>query len=121
MGDLSLYFSRSEVACKCGCGFDSMDKVTLELADEAREFVNQSITPSSGARCFEYNRSKRVGSNDRSQHPKARAMDLPVANPKALYDYLCKQYPDKYGFGLYSTFVHIDSRSGAPARWGKSG
>ena len=93
-----------------------MDIETLQIADECREFVGESITPSSAARCFRYNNSPTVGSNDRSQHPKCRAMDLPVKDPQALYDWLCAEYPDKYGFGLYKTFVHVDSRS-IKARW----
>lgn len=118
MGDqISKYFYRHEIACKCGCGFDSMDAKTLEIADESRDFVGHAINPSSGARCFAYNRSDEVGSNDLSQHPLARAMDLPVENPRLLYDYLCKKYPHQYGFGLYKTFVHIDTRSGPAARW----
>ena len=121
MGDISKYFNRSEIACKCECGFDTMDGETLKLADRCREFVGHSITPSSGARCLNYNRLSASkggpGSNDRSQHPRGRAMDLPVKDPKALYDYLCDKYPDKYGFGLYKTFVHIDTKSGPARRW----
>ena len=115
MGGISKYFNRSEIACKCECGFDTMDGETLKLADECREFVGESITPSSGARCLNYN--KAIGSKNSSQHVKGRAMDLPVKDPKALYDYLCDKYPDKYGFGLYKTFVHIDTKSGAARRW----
>lgn len=112
---ISKHFTRKEIACKCGCGFDSMDVETLSIADEAREFVGHSITPSSGARCPTHNRN--VGGSSKSQHVKARAMDLPVDDPVALYNYLDEKYPDQYGFGLYETFVHIDSRSGNAARW----
>ena len=73
---ISKYFTRKEIACNCGCGLDSMDIETLALADEAREFVGHSITPSSAARCLRYNRS--IRSKDDSQHVKCRAMDLPV-------------------------------------------
>ncbi len=96
-----------------------MDIETLRIADDARDFVGHPITPSSAARCYEYNRS--VGSNDQSQHPRCRAMDLPTHKAKELYEYLCAQYPNKYGFGLYKTFVHIDTRSGAAARWDEAG
>lgn len=116
MGDISVHFNRREIACKCGCGLDSMDGETLDLADECRDFVAHSISPSSGARCYKHNRE--VGSNNLSQHPRCRAIDLPVKDPKALYDYLCAAYPTRYGFGLYETFVHIDTRSNGPARWG---
>ena len=112
MGDISHHFNRYEVECKCGCGLDSMDAVTLQLADESRDFVGHSITPSSGCRCYAYNRTKEVGSNDRSQHPRCRAMDLPVQDPRGLWEYLCQSYPERYGFILYNTFVHVDSRSG---------
>lgn len=120
MGDISQHFSRHEIACKCGCGLDSMDGETLKIADEVREFTGRSITPSSGARCYEYNRTDTVGSNDLSQHPRCRAMDLPVPDPKKVYDWLCEKYPDRHGFGIYRTFVHIDTRTGGPARWDKS-
>ena len=124
MGDLSKYFSRHEIACKCGCGLDSMDAETMVVADVCRDFVGYPITPSSGCRCYKYNRipfSKGgPGSNDKSQHPRCRAIDIPVNDPKALYDYLCAKYPGKYGFGLYETFVHIDTRTNGGARWESS-
>lgn len=116
MSKISKHFTREEMACNCGCGFDSMDIETLAVADDARDFVNHSIMPSSAARCFKYNRSEDVKSNDDSQHPLARALDLPVKNPLRLYNYLCKKYPGKYGIGLYDWGVHIDTRAIA-ARW----
>ena len=112
---ISKYFTRDEMKCRCGCGFDSMDVETLQLADDARDFVNHPITPSSACRCVKHNNA--VGGSDNSYHLKARAIDLPVADPQALYDYLCNKYPDQYGFGLYDSFVHVDSRTSGPARW----
>lgn len=119
MPKISKHFTRLEMACKCGCGLDSMDAETLKIADEVRDLVGEPITPSSAARCLAYNRSPEVGSNDKSQHPKCRAMDLPVPDPRAVYEWLCKRHQDKYGFGLYKTFVHVDTRTNGPARWGK--
>ena len=115
MGDMSKHFSRYEIACECGCGFESVHPETLRLADEVRDFVGAPIAPSSGARCCEYNRL--IGSTDQSQHTRSRAMDLPVSYPRAVYDWLCESYPDAYGFGLYRSFVHIDSRRDK-SRWG---
>lgn len=112
---ISRHFTREEVACKCGCGFDSMDVETLRVADEARDFEGAAITPSSGCRCAAHNKAE--GGSEKSYHPQARAMDLPSRNPKALYDHLCAKYPGKYGFGLYKTFVHVDTRTNGPARW----
>jgi zinc D-Ala-D-Ala carboxypeptidase len=120
MTKISEYFTRSEMACNCGCGLDSMDIETLKVADEVRWRAGHSITPSSAARCLVYNRTPEVGSNDESQHPKCRAMDLPVNDPPAIYSWLCEKYPNQYGFGLYNSFVHIDTRSGPAARWDNS-
>lgn len=118
MGDLSKNFSRKEFACHCGCGFDTIDSETLMIVQEARFFMDEPITPSSGARCLAYNR--KIGSKDTSQHVLGRAVDLPVSDPKKLYDYLCNRYKNQYGFGLYKTFVHIDSRTNGGARWVKT-
>ncbi len=117
MGKISKHFSRTEMACGCGCGLDSMDAETLLIADEVRDYVGAPITPSSAARCYEYNRH--IGSEDTSQHPKCRAMDLPVLDPVDVYNWLCKKYPGKYGFGVYQTFIHIDTRTNGPARWNR--
>ena len=115
MAKISKHFTRKEMACKCGCGLDSMDAETLKIADEARDFVGHRITPNSAARCAIHN--KNIGSNYRSQHRKCRAIDLPTRKAKELYAYLCDKYPNQYGFGLYSTFVHIDTRTDGGARW----
>lgn len=114
MTRLSTFFTRAEMKCPC-CGYDTMDYETLKLADEARWYAGHPITPSSAARCPSHN--KAVGGSPNSQHLQGRAIDLPVADPKKLYDYLCQKYPDRYGFGLYPTFVHLDTRSGPAARW----
>lgn len=103
------------MACPCGCGFDTVDAETLKLADECRWYVGHPIKPSSVCRCESHN--KTVGGSPQSQHLLGRAMDLPVNTPQALYGYLCEKYRGKYGFGLYSTFVHIDTKTGPARRW----
>jgi zinc D-Ala-D-Ala carboxypeptidase len=116
---ISKHFTREEMACNCGCGLDSMDVETLMVADMVRDYAGVSITPSSAARCYKYNRSKAVGSNNKSQHPRCRALDLPVPDPQDVYDWLDNLFPDKYGFGVYvdDGFVHIDTKSGPARRW----
>lgn len=111
MGDISKNFSRHEFACKCGCGFDTVDVELAPLCEEAREEDGgNSLTPNSGCRCMNYNMD--IGGSRNSLHMEGKAADLPVKNPRKVYDYFCKKYPDKYGFGLYKTFIHIDCRDG---------
>ncbi|MGW8177419.1 MAG: D-Ala-D-Ala carboxypeptidase family metallohydrolase [bacterium] len=117
MGDLSKHFSRHEMACKCGCGFDSIDVQTLLLAEEVREYVGMPIIPTSVCRCEQHNRE--VGGEEYSYHMQARAMDLPVPNPLGVFVWLSEKYGGRYGFGCYMRkgFVHIDTRTHGPARW----
>ncbi len=113
MGDLSKHFSRYEFRCKCGCGKDTIDAETLKLCELIREFVGKPISPSSGYRCETHNRH--VHGSKNSQHLYGRAVDLPVRNPKSVFEMLCEIYPDKFGVGLYQSFVHVDTRKAA--RW----
>ena len=115
MNKLSKHFTREEVACRCGCGFDSMDVETIKIAEEVRELIGGPVQVGSGCRCESHNRD--VGGASKSLHVQARAMDLYVPHPERVYDWLCLKYPSKYGFGVYKTFVHVDTRTGAPARW----
>ena len=111
---ISRFFTDDEIACKCGCGFKTIDPEVLAIADAAREFVGQPITPSSGCRCPEHN--KKVGGAPNSYHVRGMAIDLPVKNPKELFEYLDSKYKGQYGIGLYKTFVHVDCRGGKPWR-----
>ena len=78
MGDISKNFNRSEFACKCGCGYDNVDAMTLEIVQSVRDHFGQSVTITSGCRCPEYNAV--VGGSKNSQHVKGRAADIVVAN-----------------------------------------
>lgn len=124
MGNMAKNISRHEVACHCECGFDSMDLETIEVVQDACDhFAEQlgidkvTLVVNSGARCKYHNIA--VGGADDSQHPKARAMDIRIVGVSSIsiYSYLDTRYPDRYGVGLYQTFVHIDTRSNGPARW----
>ena len=113
---ISKHFRRSDFACKCGkCNCDTIDAVTLKICEVVRMYVGKPITPSSGHRCHEYNTS--VGGGRKSRHLHGRAVHLPAADVEDVYQMLCKKYPNKYGFGLYDGYIHIDTRSGGPARW----
>jgi uncharacterized protein YcbK (DUF882 family) len=125
---LSEHFRRSEFACKCGCGMDTVDVELLEklealhayLADLADAPVRIHIN--SGNRCRLYN--DKVGGEDLSQHLRSRAADItaeqgveghwsPIA-PEVVAD-AAETIPFG-GIGRYKTFTHVDSRAGK-ARW----
>lgn len=116
MGDISEHFNRSEFACKCGCGFDTVDIELIEILETVRHRFMRPITITSGCRCADHN--YKIGGSKDSQHIKARAADFKVqgVEPKEVYEFLCSTFKDKFGFGLYSAWVHGDSRQ-AKARW----
>jgi len=122
MGDLSDHFSRSEFRCKCqNCGRDTVDTELLMLCEIVRHVEGGPVAVTSGHRCRAHNKrvggAQPMGANPGSQHLYGRAADLIVSSPAEVYAYLCRRFPDKYGFGLYDRWVHVDSRSGPPARW----
>lgn len=130
MGDMTVNISRKELACKCKCGDDSMDFETITVLQGACDYFafkynlpKVTLVIHSAYRCLKYNRKPASeggpGSNDRSQHPRARAIDFHIVEvPLAeVYDYLDTMYHDKYGLGKYDSFIHIDTRTNGPARW----
>ena len=115
MGNLTKNFSRSEFACKCGCGFDTIDYKVLEELQTIRELSQSPIKINSACRCSKHN--KVVGGKSSSQHLKGRAVDFIVKgySPFEVYDALDRHWSG--GLGKYDTFTHIDSRK-KKARWG---
>lgn len=107
---LNNFFNRSEFACKCGCGFDTVDCELLKILTNVRLHFNKPTIITSGCRCKSHN--LKIGGATNSFHIKAKASDIQVRDIKPLdvYEFLCNVYPNKYGFILYSNWVHVDSR-----------
>jgi len=114
MGDLTTNFSRHEFACKCGCGYDTVDWELLQKLEEIRAVFDRRITVNSACRCPTHNAA--VGGSDNSQHLFGRAVDIVVdGTPPALVHEAAEQLGFG-GIGEYDTFTHIDTRAGY-ARW----
>ena len=119
MGDLSKNISRSECACKCGCGFDTADIETVQVVQDACDYfaaikgVDKVVAHfNSWCRCAKHN--KEEGGTPKSKHLEGRACDwwIEGVTPQALYQYLVHKYPTKYGIGLYPGRIHSDTRTG---------
>jgi len=116
MGDISKHFYRTEFACNCGCGQDTIDAELITVLERVREHFNKPIVINSGNRCKAYNES--IGGSKNSQHTKSRAADTVVkgVDPDKVQKQLDEWYPGRYGIGSYNTFTHIDTR-GYRVRW----
>lgn len=124
MGDLSDDFSRSEFACKCGCGFDTVDYILVEYLQSIRDYFGARVTITSGCRCVDYNEGVQIENVPRyipysstSTHIYGRAADIVVegVSPDDV-----SEYADSIGcggVGSYKTFTHVDSRTKNGARW----
>jgi len=116
MTKLSEHFSREEFACKCGCGFNTVDFQLIGVLEDLREKFSRPVIISSGCRCWLRNHS--VGGSDNSKHLTGRAADVKIVgiSAEAVTDYLLNKYPNSLGIGRYDTFTHVDTRDGM-ARW----
>lgn len=113
---MNKYFTRQEFKCKCGCGFDAVDKELLDVLTDVRKHFRKPVNINCACRCSEHNAE--VGGKPKSQHLFGKAADIVVKNtdPHKVYSYLYDKYPNKYGIGSYNTFTHIDVRK-QKARW----
>jgi len=116
MGDLSKHFNRSEFACSCGCGSDTVDAELISVLEEIRTHFERPVVINSGVRCEKHNAG--IGGAPKSKHVVSKAADIDVVgiDPFDVYQYLNFKYPEKYGIGKYSNWTHIDVRPNK-ARW----
>ena len=109
------HFKQSEFQCKC-C---KKSKPCLELMvvlELVRAHFKKPVIITSGYRCLKNN--KRVGGAPGNKHLKGIAADIKIngVTPSDIYDFLNDTFPDNFGIGLYSGWVHIDVRK-TKARW----
>ena len=104
---LSPHFERHEFACRCGCGFDTVDVELIQLLENIRNHFNRRVDINSACRCLEYNRS--IGSRDTSRHTQGKAADITVLGipPNEVHAYV-DSLSDQCGLGSYDTFTHVD-------------
>ena len=114
---LSTHFYREEFACSCNsCGRDTVDVELIELLEDILTHFNRAVTVTSGHRCKAFNAE--IGGAKDSQHLYGRAADIIVSevSPVVVVAFINGLYPDKYGIGTYSKWVHVDTRN-TKARW----
>jgi len=123
---ISAHISTREIACKCGCGFEIIEREIVRRFEAIRTKCAVHIGYEipvfilSGCRCEAHNIA--VGGSKRSRHIKGQAMDLKCPNMMLFKDFvrICKDVMQHFGgLGVYTegNFVHIDCRTEEIARW----
>ena len=90
---LNSYFRRSEFACKCGCGKDTVDYTLLNILTELRFFFGRPLHVNSGNRCEVHNAS--VGGA-------CSGTGIPPTKINIIIG-ICKAYTTRVGNGPFPT------------------
>ena len=117
--NITEHFKYEKLVCPC-C---KLLKITprvykhMRKLERLRQIVGIKFGINSGYRCSKHN--TKVGSEETSQH-RLFATDIqPLTDdPRDVLTVYRAALSLKFkGVGLYTTFVHIDERAGAVARW----
>lgn len=113
---LSANFRVKEFACKDGSDKILIDTELVAVLQKMRDHFGKPVTINSAYRTASHN--KKEGGVWNSQHLKGTAADIVVAGilPLDVAKYAEYIMQNKGGIGLYSGFVHIDTRS-KRSRW----
>ena len=114
-------FKRSEFACGCGCGYDSIDERLVHRLQVIRDYIRQSMIINSGCRCLSHNNN--VGGAPSSLHTKGQAVDFWVRDSRGIADgHAMARIAQEFGnwsggFKYYDDklFIHVDI--GPRRRW----
>jgi len=104
------HFKRSEFACKCGCGDDTMNPELLTILSTIRTACNFPFIITSAKRCVTHN--KAVGGHPNSAHMKGEAVDIACEHRRAGEILTCAMMAEFTGIGVSqkgnSRFIHLD-------------
>ncbi len=114
MGDLTQNFNRSEFACKCGCGFDSIDPTLVNMLQDSRDATALTYVIASGCRCEKHNASKEVGGRPNSAHLRGRAADIKCVASQMRYK-MVKDLIERFNrIEIRDSWIHVDIDSTLP-------
>lgn len=113
---LSKNFRVREFRCQDGTDPIFVDLELVDILQKVRDHFGKAVTITSAFRTASHNKS--VNGAAYSQHLYGRAADIKVSgvSPKDVAAYLETLLPNRGGIGVYSTWVHVDTRP-VKARW----
>lgn len=108
---LSTNFNSTEFDCHGNgcCNSTQIDEKLVDYLQKIRDFFGKSVKINSGYRCKTHN--SRVGGASRSNHMFGQAADIAVSGIKPIEVARYAESIGVLGIGVYSSFVHIDTRT----------
>ena len=108
---LARHFKVREFACKDGSQVVFIDSYLVSILDILRNQVGKPVIINSGYRTP--TRNKEVGGAKYSYHMRGMAADIRIKGmtAKEIANKLNAIIPDECGIIVYSTWVHIDTRT----------
>lgn len=117
---MSEHFSRVEMACHCGCGYDDATPELYDLLETIRLLAGaKPMTLTSVCRCRKHN--EEIGGVTDSAHLRGTAADIVVAGGKRRREILnAAVAAGSAGIGIHRVYIHVDCDTVAPrpAAWG---
>ncbi len=112
MGDLTKNFSRSEFACRCGCGRGDVSPQLVTILQALRDALGRPLIITSAVRCEKHNRE--VGGEMGSAHVRGLAVDVACSSSRERYDLLWKAIEKFDRIGIAKSFIHLDIDASLP-------
>lgn len=114
--DSRKHFKVREFRCKDGTDTIFISDALVAVLSELRAHFGKPCNISSGYRTDSHN--SKVNGAAYSRHKYGMAADIKVTGVSAseVYAYLDERYPNTFGLGKATTYIHIDVRS-EKARW----
>lgn len=111
---LSTNFKVKEFACKDGSDKVLIDTDLVNLLQKIRDFFKKPVRINSGYRTKNHN--KKVGGTTNSYHLVGMASDIRIDGVNPILVALYAESLNAGGIGVYSNFVHVDTRKNK-TRW----
>lgn len=103
------HFDKSEFECRCGCGFNTIDKNLVLALEKSRVLAGVKFIINSACRCEKHNSSKEVGGEKNSSHLTGFAVDIKVVDDRSRFQILTSLLSNGFNrIGVYKTFIHCD-------------
>ena len=107
---VSANFEAQEFDCKCkSCASTEIDNNLVEILQKIRDYFGKPVHINSAYRCAKHNKS--VGGASKSKHLYGQAADIKITGVKPVEIAKYAEYIGVKGIGLYSNFVHVDTRT----------